>query len=90
MTLCFFICVGVATNDNIIEGNKWTTFYSVKQLDSPSTLRTYWGGAYQTNTDSNNNYYDTPKYVVDVIRGAVSKTYRRLPESRNHRHIFAP
>ena len=39
-----FLCVGVATN-GIIERNKWTLFYTVRQSDSPSTLCTYWGGA---------------------------------------------
>ena len=34
------------------------------------------------------HYYDTPKYVVYVLGGAVSNTYRRLPESRNHRHVI--
>ena len=60
-------------------------FYSVKQSDSPSTLGMYWEEPDQTNTDNSTNYYDTPKYVVDVLKGVVSKTYRRLPESRNYR-----
>ena len=25
----------------------------------------------QTNTDNSTNYYDTPKYAVDVLEGAV-------------------
>ena len=58
----------------------------VKQSDSPSMLGTYQEEPDQTNTDNSTNYYDTPKYVVDVFVGAVSKTYRRLPERRNHRH----
>ena len=58
----------------------------MKESDSSSTLRTYWEGAGPTNTDNGTNYYDMPKYVVDVLGRAVSKTYRRLPESRNHRH----
>ena len=57
----------------------------VKQSDSPSTLDTYWEEPDQRNTDNITNYYDTPKYVVDILGGAVSKTYRRLSESRNHR-----
>ena len=59
---------------------------SVKQSDSPSTLDTYWEEPDQTRTDNSTNYYDTPKYVVDVLGGVVSKTYIRLPESRNYRH----
>ena len=39
---------------------------SVKQSDSPSTLDTYWEEPDQTSTDNSTNYYDTPKYVVDV------------------------
>ena len=54
----------------------------MKQSDSPSTLRTYWGELDQTNTDNSPTYYDTPEYVVDVLGGAVSDTYRRLPESK--------
>ena len=60
----------------------------VKQSDSPSTLYTYCGEPDQRNTDTSTNYYDTSKYVIDVLGGAVSKTYRRLPESRNHRHVI--
>ena len=45
----------------------------------------YWEEPCQRNTDKSINYCDTPKYVVDVLGGAVSKIYRRLPESRNHR-----
>ena len=60
--------------------------YSVKQSDSSSTLRTYWEEPNQANTDNITNYYDRPKYVVDILGGAVSKTYRRLSEHRNHRH----
>ena len=59
---------------------------SVKQSDSPSTLDTCWEELDQTNADNITNYYDTPKLVVDVLGRAVSKTYRRLPESRNFRH----
>ena len=33
------------------------------------------------------HYYDTPKYVVQVLGGVVSKIHRRLPESRNRRHF---
>ena len=62
---------------------------SVKQSDSTSTLHTYWEEPDQRHTyNSSTNYYDTPRYVVDVLGGAVSKTYRRLPESRNHRHVI--
>ena len=60
----------------------------VKQSDRPSTLHTYWQEPDKKNTDNITNYYDTPKYVVDVLGGAVSNTYRRLPESRNHRHVI--
>ena len=60
-------------------------FYSVKQSDSPSTLYTYLGGV---ESDNSTNYYDTPTYVVDVLGGAMSKSYRRLTESRNPRHII--
>ena len=59
----------------------------MKQSDSPSTLRTYCGGAGSNNTDNSTNYYDTTKYVVDVLGEALSKTYRRFPKSRNHGHI---
>ena len=51
-------------------------------------LGTFWEEPNQRNTDNNTSYDDTPKYVVDVVGGAVSKTYRRLPESRNHRQII--
>ena len=49
-------------------------------------MHTYWEKPCQRNTDNSTNYYDTPKYVVHVLRGAVSKTYRRLPETRNYLH----
>ena len=63
----------------------------MKQSDSPSTLRAYWGEPYQTKIDNNStNYYDTPKYVIDVLGGAVSETYIRLPESRNQQHVIRP
>ena len=62
--------------------------FCVKQSDSPSTLHACWGEPDQRNTNNITNYYDTPKYVVDGLGGAVSKTYRRLPESRNHRHVI--
>ena len=52
---------------------------SLKQSDSPSTLDTYWEGPDQANTDNSTNYCDTPKYVVDVLGGAVSKTCFRGP-----------
>ena len=55
----------------------------VKQSDSPSTLHTYWEEPDQRNTDNSTKYYDTPRYVVDVLGGSVSKTYRRLPESKS-------
>ena len=42
----------------------------------------------QINTDNSANDYDTPKYVVDVLGRVVSKTNRRLPESRNRRHVI--
>ena len=71
----------MATIDNIIETSGH--FYSVKKVDSPSTLRGSWGEPDQTNIDT--NYY-TPKYVVDVLGGAVSETYKRLLESTNYRH----
>ena len=58
----------------------------VKRSDSPSTLHTYWEEPGQRNTDNITYYYDTPKYVVKVLGGAVSKTYRRLPETRNRRN----
>ena len=60
----------------------------MKQSDSPSTLDTYWEEPDQINIDSSINYYGKSKYVVDVLGGAESKTYRRLPESRNHRHVI--
>ena len=58
-----------------------------KQLDSPSTFHAYWEEPDQRNTEyvQHYNYHDKPKYVVEVLGGAVSKTYRHLPESRNHR-----
>ena len=40
----------------------------------------------QRNTDSSTNCYDTPKYVVQVLGGAASKTKIRLPQKRNHPH----
>ena len=39
----------------------------VKQSDNPSRLGTYWEEPGQTKTDNSTNYYDTPKYVVDVL-----------------------
>ena len=60
----------------------------VKQSDSPSTLDTFWEEPDQRKTNNSTNYYDTPKYVVDALGGAVSKTYKRLPEGRNHRHVI--
>ena len=60
----------------------------VKQPDSPSMLHKYWEEPDQRNTYNNTSYYDTPKYVVGVLGGTVSKTSRRLPERRNHRHII--
>ena len=61
--------------------------FCVKQSDSPSTLHTFWEEPDLRNTDTITNYNSTPKYVVDVLGGAVLTTYRRLPESRNHRHL---
>ena len=59
----------------------------MKQSDSPSTLDTYWEEPDQRNTGNNStNDDDPPEYVIDILGGAVSKTHRRLPESRNHRH----
>ena len=43
-------------------------------------------GLDQTNTNNITNYYNTPKYVVDVLGKPASKTHRRFPEGRNHRH----
>ena len=65
------------------------TFCCVKQSDSQVRCTGIGGDPNQRNTDKDNstNYYDTPKYVVDVFGGAVSKTYRHLPESRNSQHI---
>ena len=37
-----------------------------------------------TNTDNSTNYYDTPMYVVNVLGGAVSRTYICLPESKTY------
>ena len=54
----------------------------VKQSNNPSSLDTYWEESNQINTDNSTSYYDAPKYVVDVLGGAVSKTYRHLSESR--------
>ena len=51
-------------------------------------LYTCWKEPYQRHTDYNTNYDGTPKYVVDVLGGAVSKTYRRLPGIRNHLHVI--
>ena len=50
-----------------------------------STLYAHWKELYQRDTDNSTNYYDTPKYAVHAFEGAVSKAYRRLPESRNRR-----
>ena len=55
----------VATNDNYDIRRKQVDISSVKQSDSLSTLSTYWEEPGQTNADIT-NYYDTPKYVVDV------------------------
>ena len=62
----------------------------VKQSDSPGTLHTNREESDHRNADIT-DYYETPnKYVVDVpvLGGAVSKTYIRLPESRNHCHAI--
>ena len=53
----------------------------MKQSDSPSTLDTYWEERDHSNTDDTTNYYDTPKYVVDVLEGAMSKANRRFPRA---------
>ena len=58
----------------------------MKQSDGSST----WGGAGSKKMQNSTNYYDTPKYVVDVLGGVVSKIYSRLSESRNHRKTKAP
>ena len=39
----------------------------MKKPDSSSMLRTYWGEPDQTYAVSSVNYYDTPRYVVDVL-----------------------
>ena len=57
---------------------------SVKQSNEPKYVGHGLGGA-GPNIDYSTSYYDTPEYVVDVLGGAVLKTYRRLPESRNPR-----
>ena len=73
------------SNDN--KRSKQVDISCVKQSKSPSTLHTYWEEPNQRNTHYSTNCYDTSKYAVDVLSGgAVPKTYRRLPESRNHRH----
>ena len=59
----------------------------VKQSDK-SKYVAYWEEPHQRNVDNNTNYYDTPKYVVHVLGGAVSKTYRRISESRDHRQVI--
>ena len=74
------------SNDNTIRKHEDTSY--VKQPDSPSMLHTYWKEPGLRNTDNSTNYYGTLKYVVDVLGGAVSKTYIRLPESRNHPHVL--
>ena len=38
----------------------------------------------QRKTYNNTIYYDTTKYIVHVLEGAVSTIYRRLPESSHH------
>ena len=57
----------------------------VKQSDTPRTLHTYWEEPDEKNTDNSTNYYNTPKYAVDVLGGAVSKIYIRLSEGKNRR-----
>ena len=52
-------------------------------------LHAYWEEPDLRNTDTITNYSDTPMiYAVDVLEGAVLKTYRRLAESRNRRHVI--
>ena len=63
----------------------WYLISCVKQSGGHSTLHTYLEGPNQRNTYNIINYYDTPKYVVDLLVRSVSNTYRRLPESRNDR-----
>ena len=58
----------------------------VKQSDSPSTLDTYREEPDERNIDTGTNYDDTSKNAVDALEGAVSRTYIRVPESRNSRH----
>ena len=60
-----------------------------KQSDTPKYV-VHLLGRYRRNTDNNTNYCDdTSKYVVHALEEALSKTYRRLPENRNHRHVIS-
>ena len=48
------------------------------------------GNPDQTDTDNITNYFDTPKYVIDVLGGPCQRhTDRCLPESRNYRQRYA-
>ena len=80
--------MGVASNDNIGEGDQWTLI-KCETVRQPKYVVDVFGRSkikqIQT-TALPGTYYGTPKYVVEVLRGAVSETYRRLPESRSYRH----
>ena len=56
--------MGVATNENIIEGNKWTLLLCETVRQPKYVVRRE---PDHTNTYGSTNYYDTPKYVVDVF-----------------------
>ena len=81
----------LVTNDNIlvIEGNE-RTLLKCETVRRPIHVGCTRIGEEpdQTNTDNSTNYCDAPKYVVDVLGRVVSQTCRRLPESRNHRHVI--
>ena len=55
--------MGVAANDNVVEGNSQTAQVRCTRIGEEPD---------QPNADNNTNYYDTPKYFVGVLGGAVS------------------
>ena len=69
LILCFFVCVCLAINDNIIERNKWT-LQKCETVRQPKYVVDVLGRSrikkIQTTALLPGNYYDTPMYVVNV------------------------
>ena len=80
--LCVSLLCVWQSNDNIAEGNKWTFLVWSSQIN-PGTLDTYWGEPDQSNTDYSANYYDTPKYVVDIRRSRVQDIHKSFRQQKS-------